>query len=174
MNKTNYTMTWDELLSTGLHWLFKASFFIISSALFAIALWGLPATVFPNDAGWHDLSNMEILFLTGFTLLSARYIVKVRKHSAKVGNAIYRYFTAIGIHTFVFISSELLFGSLSSYNNQLLMNNKQDYWNLAYNASLLLLIFAIAPKGKLKFSQAVSATSPPEKVTLREEKQDHV
>jgi hypothetical protein len=167
-------MSCDELFSAGLLWLFKAFLFTLSSVLFALAIWALPATVFPNDAGWHDLSSMEILFLTAFTLLTVRYVIKVKKHSDKVGRAIYRYLTAIGIHTFVFLGSEVLLGAQSLYNHQLLISHNQEYWSLAYDASLLLLIFAIAPKGAFKLWQATSANFPSRTVTAKDEKQDNV
>lgn len=167
-------MSWDELVSAGVLWLFKVALFTLSSVLFILAFWALPATVFPNNAGWHDLSNVEILSLTGFMLLTFRYIVKVKKHSAKVGRSIYRYLTAIGIHAFVFLGSELLLGAQHLYSHQLLMSHNQEYWILAYDTSLLLLIFAIAPRGKFKFAQGISADSPSTTVTARDEKQDHV
>ncbi|RUO45949.1 hypothetical protein CWE24_12370 [Pseudidiomarina donghaiensis] len=173
MKRNSYAISWDELLSAGAFWLFKAALFILSSVLFVLAIWALPTTVFPNDAGWHDLSNMEILFLTGFTLLTVRYITKVKKHSAKVGRAVYRYLTAIGIHTFVFISAALLLSELSPDSAQPLLSSHQEYWSLAYEISLLLLLFAIAPKGKFNTPKTTSVIPPSETPTLTDEKKNH-
>lgn len=176
MSVSKHRMSWDEVLGVGLLWLCKAAFLTFALIALVAALWvALPAIVFPNGMGWHDLSNMEILFLTGLVFLNARYVAKARKHSVNVRLSVYRYLLGFGLHTLAFFSAgAILYGFVVS-DRELSMGNTFEYWIIiAYEMSLLILLFAIVPKGQLANTQASPENTPPESSTTTEGSTDNV
>lgn len=144
---------WDEALSTGLLWVMKTAYFLICLYLVQELLRNAPATIFPNGTGWHDLSNMEILFLTSFVLLGLRFDRKARKYSAGFFASIYRLITAVGTLSLVFLPFFLLV-EIPEFNLI------AEYLFIAYELTLLLLLFAIAPNKPASHGVSDSTTKP--------------
>lgn len=140
-------MTVDEIFGLGALWVFKVIFFILCILIMAASVLFIPDVYFPNQTGWNDLSSMELFFLTGWIFMTIRYIVKVKKHSASIRRAIYRYVIYFGAHSMVFLSMIGLVLIGDPDEGQLFLDMYQEYFDLAYLITLLFLIFSIVPKG---------------------------
>ncbi|KGK41194.1 hypothetical protein LH51_16430 [Nitrincola sp. A-D6] len=162
-------MTVDEFVGLGALWVFKAIFFMLCVLIIAVSVLFIPEVYFPNQTGWNDLSNMELFFLACWIYLTVRYALKVKKYSASVLRAIYRYIIYFGAHSMVFLSMTGLVFIGDPDEGQLFLDMYQEYFDLAYVITLLVLIFSIVPKGKYGAVEAKVEQAGSSKVNSKNE-----
>ncbi|MCH8543860.1 MAG: hypothetical protein LAT61_09845 [Alcanivorax sp.] len=152
-------MSFDDMLGVAILWSAKAFLFCICFAALLGALIMLPATVFPNNAGWHDIDAMEILFYVMWVFLTFRYIRKVSLHKANRGRATHRYITAFGINAMVFICLFLIAVALAE-NPDMAQQEYLYSFKLVAELTWLAILFSIAPKGMLRHPSPPSSSQP--------------
>lgn len=148
MSGFKYDMTLDELLGMAILWVAKAVLILFCLSGLVLTVLLTPDLVFPNDAGWSDLDNMEIVFYGLWALLTARYVEKARKHKVRSCHVIYRYLIAYGIHGMMFISSFSLLLYIPD-EGELWFDLYSDVLEVIAELSWLAVLFAIVPKGKI-------------------------
>lgn len=161
MTSDNHSKSMDEALGAGLYWIIKALYFLLCAALVLLILRQFPQYIFPHGSGWHDLSNMEIFFLIGLTVLAFRFERKSNKYAWPYSSSVYRLIIAVGTQILVFLIGYVLITDPSGLESEIDRVGVLEFWLVIHEITLLLVLFAIAPTGHYRQKEAHS-----EEVTL--------
>jgi hypothetical protein len=94
-----------------------------------------------------------------WSILTVRYIRKVRLHKAKIARAIYRYFVAFGVNAMVFISI-IVFLTISLGTSAAETQDYLYFIELIAGIAWLAILFSIVPKGRFLSTDPQPMTPP--------------
>jgi hypothetical protein len=142
---------------------------LIVSIVFLLILFAYIVSIFEHDEGWHDLDNVEMIFIVLFFVLSKRFFSQRHREQISWWVTACRYCHYSVVYNLLTLSPVLLL--LVSENSLAVLDEYTDLYGAVTMLGYLLVLFAFAPALNGRITEDSQPISHSEEV---EEEVQHV